>query len=61
MATGQKQSLDRLTWHRLRWAFPHMDQGARKVMWYRKKYYTVEVSVEDADLKLSHFLVIYEL
>lgn len=33
MATGQKKSLDRFTWHRLRYAFLHMDEGARKVMW----------------------------
>lgn len=60
MATGQEKSLDRFAWHHLRSAFPHMDQGARKVMWYGKKYCTVEVSVEDGDIKRSHFLMMYE-
>lgn len=35
MAAGQekkKKSPDRFTWHRLRCAFLHMDEGARKVM-----------------------------
>lgn len=60
MAMGQKQSLIALLGTVRLCFFPRMDQGAGKVMWYRRKYYAVEVSVEDADVKLSHFLMIYE-
>lgn len=60
MAAGQKNYLIALLGTVCVMPFSIWTKAHTKLCGKGKKYYTVEVSVEDGDIKLSHFLMIYE-